>query len=123
MALTCGDTFAISTEFDALREFVRNDVGDDAGRVFAKQKAIIAQEIITGERGTDGHVLTIEGSPQDLTVQLALFNSIPYRIPMTNQYIGHLYVRGHHFNIKTKEASELQVRYAGPDSDPSKITL
>jgi hypothetical protein len=31
--------------------------------VFVKQKPIIAQEIITGERGTDGHVLTVEGRP------------------------------------------------------------
>jgi hypothetical protein len=44
-----------------------------------KQKPIIAQEIITGERGTDGHLLTIEGRPSDQTleVQLALFNSVP----------------------------------------------
>ena len=26
-----------------------------------------------------------------------------YRIPMTNQCIGHPYVRGHHFNIATKK--------------------
>jgi hypothetical protein len=88
MALTCGETFALSSEFNELREFIRNDVGDEAGRVFVKHKPIIAQEILTGQRGTDDHVLTIEGRPQDrtLTVQLALFNSIPYKIPMTGQY-------------------------------------
>jgi len=42
--------------------------------VYREAEAIIAQGIITGERGTDGHVLTIEGRPRDrtLTVQLAL---------------------------------------------------
>jgi len=32
------------------REFIRNDVGDEAGRVFVKQKPIIAQEIVSGQR-------------------------------------------------------------------------
>ena len=124
MALTCGETFAISREFNNMREFIRNDIGVEMGRVFVKQKPIIAQEIITGERGTDGHVLTVEGRPWDRTleVQLALFNSIPYKIPMTGEYIGHYYVRGHHFSLETQEVSELQVMIAGPDFDPSKIT-
>lgn len=124
MALTCGDAFPISREFDDMREFIRNDVGTELGRVFVKQKPIIAQEIISGKRGTDGHVLTIEGRPSDriLEVQIALFNSIPYRIPITREYIGHHYVRGHHFCLETREASELQVTIAGPDFDPSKLT-
>jgi hypothetical protein len=124
MALTCGDTFVLSREFDDMRGFIREDVGDDAGRVFVKQKPIIAQEIITGERGTDGHVLTIEGRPADRTliVQLALFNSIPYKIPMTNEYLGHAFAKGHHFSQATGEVSELRVEYAGPNFDPSKIT-
>lgn len=124
VALTCGDAFLLSPEFDDLREFIRNDVGDATGRVFVKQKAIIAQEIITGERGTDGHVLTVEGRHNDRTlmVQLALFNSIPYEIPMTKQYLGHPYVKGHHFNTETREVSELEAKFAGKDFDPSKIT-
>ena len=124
MALTCGGAFPISREFDDMREFIRNDVGAETGRVFVKQKPIIAQEIITGERGTDGHVLTIEGRPSDRTleVQLTLFNSIPYKIPLTREYIGHHYVRGHHFSLGTREASELQVMIAGPNFDPSKLT-
>ena len=114
----------MSSEFDDLSKFIRNNIGDGAGRVLVKQKPIIAQEIITGERGTDGHVLTIEGRPQDrtLTVQLNLFNSIPYGIPMTDQYIGHTYVKGHHFSNDTKAVSELQAKFAEPDFDPSQIT-
>ena len=124
MALTCGETFALSSEFNKLREFIRNDVGDEAGRVFVKHKPIIAQEILTGQRGTDDHVLTIEGRPRDrtLTVQLALFNSVPYKIPMTGQYIGHPYVKGHHFSHETGKALELAAKYAGPDFDPNTIT-
>jgi hypothetical protein len=124
MALTCGDTYPLSREFNDAREFIRNDVGSEAGRVFVKPKPIIAQEIITGERGTDGHVLTIEGRPADRTleVQLALFNSVPYQIPLTRGYIGHAFAKGHHFNLYTGKVEELQVKYAGPDFDPSKIT-
>lgn len=124
MALNCGETFVLSRGFDEMREFTRNDVGDDIGRVFVKQKPIIAQEIITGERGTDGHVLTIEGRPADRTliVQLTLFNSIPYIIPMTQEYLGHAFAKGHHFSLETGEVSELKAEYDGPNFDPSMIS-
>lgn len=124
MALACGDTFVLSREFDDMRGFIRNDLGDAAGRLFVKQKPIIAQEIITGQRGTDGHVLTIEGRPSNRTVmvQLALFNSIPYEIPMTREYPGHAFLKGHHFNQETSEVSDLRAEYAGPNFDPSMIS-
>jgi HNH endonuclease len=124
MALTCGETFVLSSEFNDMRKFIRSDVGDEAGRVFVKGNPIIAQEIITGERGTDGHVLTVEGRPADRTleVQLALFNSIPHKIPMTKQYPGHAFAKGHHFNTETGEVSELEAKYAGPNFDPGKVT-
>jgi len=124
VAFIYGDTFVLSGEYDDMREFIRNDVGDEAGRVFVKHKPIIAQEILSGQRGTDGHVLTVEGRPKDtaLEVQLALFNSIPYKIPMTKEYLGNPLAKGHHFSFESGEASELRTEYAGPDFDPSKIT-
>ena len=123
MAMTCGDSFALARDFDDMREFIRNDVGDEMGRVFVKHKPIIAQEILSGQRGTDGHVLTVEGRPADSTleIQLALFNSIPYRIPMTRNYIGHRFAKGHHFSLESGEVSELKTMYAGPNFDPSTI--
>lgn len=124
MALICGDKFAIASECDDTREFIRNDRGSEPGRVFVKQKPIIAQEIITGERGTDGHVLTIEGRPADrlLEVQIALFNSVPYQIPITREYVGHKFARGHHFSLHDGRVEELTVKYAGPNFDPGTIT-
>jgi len=71
MAFTCGHTFATSREFDDMRQFIRYDAGDEAGRVFVKEKPIIAQEIVTGQRGTDDHVLTVEGRPADRTLQVS----------------------------------------------------
>ncbi|MGF7183227.1 hypothetical protein [Tunturiibacter psychrotolerans] len=107
-----------------MRDFIRNDVGDEAGRVFVKGKPITAQEIVTGERGTDGHVLTVEGrrAERTLEMQLALFNSIPYKIPMTNQYPGHAFAKGRHFSPGTDKVTELGAKYAGKNFDPSKIT-
>jgi hypothetical protein len=114
----------LSEQFDDVRIFIRNDQGDQAARVFAKSKPIIAQEIITGEHRLYGHVLTVEGKPQDRTieVQLALFNSIPYRIPMTHEYSGDPFAKGHYFSLVNGEASELRVTYVAPDFDPSTIT-
>ena len=100
MALTCGATFVLAKGFDGMREFIRYDIGDARNRVFLKQKAIIAQEIISGTRGADGHVLTVEGRLTDrmVEVQVALFNSIPYRIPM-GEYVGDRFAKGHYFCV------------------------
>jgi hypothetical protein len=124
MAFICGETFAISRENNDTREFVRNDLGSEFGRVIDRKKPIIAQEIITGQRGTDGHILAIEGRPADRTleVSITLFNSIHYRIPITREYIGHGFARGHVFNPHTKKVEELSVKYAGRDFNPSKLT-
>jgi hypothetical protein len=122
MALICGEDFVLSSEFDDMRAFVRYDVGESTGRAFVKQKPIIAQEIISGERMTDGHVLGLEGRPKDRTIeaQVALFNSIPYRIPL-GDYLGHPFARGHFFCVNTWESSELRTAYAGPNFDPNSI--
>ena len=124
MALTCGETFPLSKAFDNMRAFIRYDIGEETGRVFVKQKPIIAQEIVSGQRATDGHVLTVEGRPRDSTLemQLALFNSIPYRIPMTREYIGHRFSKGHHFAIESRQVSELRTTYAGPNFDRSTMS-
>ena len=45
------------------------------------------------------------------------------KIPMTKEYIGHPYAKGHHFSLETGEVSELQVMYADPSFDPDKVTL
>lgn len=125
MAFICGETFAISRENNDTREFVRNNVGSEMSRVSDRQKPIIAQEIITGERGSDGHILAIEGRPVDRTleVNMTLFNSVHYRIPITKEYIGHRFARGHVFNPHTKKVAELMVRYAGRDFRPQQNDL
>jgi HNH endonuclease len=126
MAHTCGQQFALSSSFDAMRSFVRCDSGDpdDAeGRAFLKSNPIIAQEIVHRKHVTDGHVLTIDCRPHDrvVEVQVALFNSIHYRIPMCRDYLGHRFTRGHHFSVHTGEASEMRTAIAGPDFDPSSL--
>jgi hypothetical protein len=121
-ALTCGSQFVLSSEYDDIRSFIRYDKGTDEGRVFVKHKPIIAHEIINGQRITDGHILTLEGRTDAiLEVQLALFNSIPYRIPLTRQYQGHRYIKGHHFDLETRKVSEMMTAITGPDFDPQKF--
>jgi len=123
MALTRGPDFALSDSFDGLRSFIRYDVGGAEGRAFVKRKPIIAQEIIRSERWTDGHVLTIEGRPRDriVEVQVALFNSIPYQIPMCRDYQSDWFAKGHHFDTQDWTVSEMRVEIAGPDFDPASL--
>jgi hypothetical protein len=123
MALTQGPQFVLSASFDSLRSFIRYETGGAEGRMFVKPKPIIAQEIIRDERWTDGHILTIEGRPKDdiVEVQVAIFNSIPYQIPMCRDYQDEWFAKGHHFDTHDWTVSELKVAIAGPDFDPASL--
>jgi hypothetical protein len=70
------------------------------------------------------NILAIEGRPADRTleVDIALFNSVHYQIPITREYLGHGFARGHFFNPHTKKVEELTVKYAGRGFDPNKLT-
>ena len=121
MALIKGPDFALLPSFDNTRSFIRYEIGGAESRAFIKPKAIIAQEIIRDQRWTDGHVLTIEGRPTDGVVeaQVALFNSIPYQIPLCRDYRGDWFAKGHHFRTEERKVEELRVEIAGPTFDPS----
>jgi HNH endonuclease len=123
MALIKGPDFALSPSFDSLRAFIRYDQGGAEGKMIIKQKPIIAQEIVRAERWTDGHILTIEGRPKDRIVegQVALFNSIPYQIPLCRDYRGEWFAKGHHFHTEDWTASELRVEIAGEGFDPASL--
>jgi hypothetical protein len=123
MALIKGPDFALSPSFDSMRAFVRNDIGGSQGRTYIKPNAIIAQEIIKNERWTDGHVLTIEGRPKDGTVlaQVALFNSIPYQIPLCRHYTGEWFAKGKHFHTQDRTVSDLKVQIVEEEFDLSSI--
>ncbi len=123
MALTCGQQFSLSQSFDELRSFIRNDSGEDESRAFVKHKPILAHEIVYGDRRTDGHILAIDCRPSDrvVEVQIALFNSFPYRIPMCTDYPGHRFMKAHHFDTQTWEVSEMRVAIAGPNFDPASL--
>jgi hypothetical protein len=123
MALIKGPYFALSASFDSMRAFIRYDIGGAADRAYIKPDAIIAQEILRNERWTDGHVLTIEGRPKDSTVlaQVALFNSIPYQIPLCRDYIGEWFAKGKHFHTQDWTVSDLKVQIVERGFDPSSI--
>jgi hypothetical protein len=111
MAFQCHPQFSRSSSFDALRAFIRKDLGEGEGRVFVKNEPIVAEEILHGKRVTNGHVLTIDCRPYDRVVeaQVALFNFIPYRIPMCRDYPGPSFTRGHHFDLDDWKASEMRI--------------
>jgi hypothetical protein len=117
LALVCGQEFALAPCFDEMRSFIRFEIGDAHSRVFLKKEPIIAQEILSGERYTDGHVVIAEGKCEDRVVesQLALFNSLPYRIPLSRDYRGPSFAKGHHFDVHTGKASEMRHEIAGPE--------
>jgi hypothetical protein len=123
MALIKGSDFALSPSFDSMRAFIRYEIGGAEGRAYIKPNAIIAQEILKNERWTDGHILTIEGRPKDANVlaQIALFNSIPYHIPLCRDYRGEWFAQGKHFHTETWTVSDLRVQIVEEGFDTSSI--
>jgi hypothetical protein len=109
LAWVAGAEFALRSEFDGMRNFVRSGTEPSHGGVYVGPRPILAQEILGETRITDGHIITIEAKPDEHRVQaqLSLFNSLKYRIVLSGNYDGIWFAKGHHFDVQRWEVSEL----------------
>jgi hypothetical protein len=80
-----------------------------AGIVYVGNSPILANERIAGMQLTDGHIITLEGIPEQKQIEsrLSLFNSLKYRILLSSSHSGVWFAKGHHFDIHSREVSEL----------------
>lgn len=109
LAFVAGDEFARKPDFDPVRSFVRYGVEPHEGIVLLSRNPILADELVAGRQVTDGHILTVEVLTDRRRIQarLALFNSFQYRIILASNYGGIWFAKGHHFDVRSKECTEL----------------
>ena len=110
LAWVTGAEFALRPDFDALRNFVRYGTEPATEIVRVGRRPILANEIVTGTQMTNGHVITVEAMPEKALVlaQLALFNSLKYRIVLSESYSGVWFAKGLHFDIEERSVTELE---------------
>jgi len=109
LAWVAGPEFALRPEFDEVRSFIRYGIEPSGGIVYVSSRPILAQERFGGAKITEGHLLAVEAIPERhrVEVRLALFNGLSYRIPLSRSYGGIWFAKGHHFDIRSGEISEL----------------
>lgn len=108
LAFVAGDEFARKPDFDPVRSFIRCGAPDE-GIVLLSRKPILADELVAGRKVTDGHIVTVEALTDKRRIEsrLALFNSFQYRIILASDYGGPWFAKGHHFDVHSKECTEL----------------
>ena len=109
LAWVRGPEFVLGPEFDQVRSFMRYGTEPSAGIVYVGNSPILANERIAGMQLTDGHIITLEGIPEQKQIEsrLSLFNSLKYRILLSSSHSGVWFAKGHHFDIHSREVSEL----------------
>jgi hypothetical protein len=111
MAWVAGPDFALRPEFDEARSFILYGTEPPKDIVRVMRRPILADELFSGSRITDGHVVTINANPDQDRVEalLSLFNSVRYRIILAPAYNGLWFAKGHVFEIRSRTIRELRV--------------
>ena len=111
MAWVAGAEFALRPEFDEARSFIRygTETAKDIVRVL--RRPILAEELFSGLKITDGHVIALNANPDQNRVEalLTLFNTMRYRVILAPAYSGLWFAKGHHFDIHSRRIRELRV--------------
>jgi hypothetical protein len=101
--------FALRPEFDPVRSFIRYGTESATGIVYFNTRPILANEMLAGTQVTEGHIVTVEAMPEKRKIEsrLSLFNSLKYRVILSADYDGLWFAKGHHFDVHTREVTEL----------------
>jgi hypothetical protein len=106
LAFVCGSAFALGSDFDVIRNFVRYGDMPDYDLVIEQFDPILRDDS-PQRRQTSGHLLTVSwaASGVDLVGQVSLFNSVTYAVSLARGYSGAVWrpVRsGLHFNLRKR---------------------
>jgi len=111
LALTAGSDFAAQESFNGVRSYVRYGTNPGYRIVSASGNAILEYDTAT-LRQTKGHLITLDwsGSGQHIVAQVGLFNTIAYRVVLTQRFSGVWRpVRSrHHFDVEQRRVQEFR---------------
>ena len=101
--------FALRREFDPVRSFIRYGTESSTGIVYFNTRPILANERLAGTQVTEGHIVTVEAMPEQRRIEsrLSLFNSLKYKVVLSHEYQGLWFAKGHHFDVHSREVTEL----------------
>jgi hypothetical protein len=106
-----GADLALGRSFDPIRKFIRDGTEPPWRAVTPGRHRILAGET-DAIRYTNGHVLTLEANPftGSIIVRVALFNDITYVVRLCRRFSGiwRDFSAGHHFDIDTREVTQLR---------------
>ena len=108
-----GKEFVLHSDFNPIRNYIRNGIKVSYPLIRAVNKAILGDEIKSRKRKL-GHIITINWAPDKISViaQVSLFNWITYYVCLAKSFSGeHRNItRGSFFNVNTYEILELGIK-------------
>lgn len=112
LAYTKGADFVLRSDFDLIRNYVREGkLPANAQFVGPVKKPILAGDTPSWSQ-TNGHVVTCQWDQTRYALlgQVALFNTTPFHVLLCHHYTGlwHDFSSGHHFDIEHHWVSELK---------------
>lgn len=109
LTFIAGKEFVLKTDFDGIRRFIRYGEGNHNEYFGVNEPPILHIDRIFNIQTTTGHLITVGWDGMNLVSRLSIFNITTYLIKLCNNYEG-IWIplkSGHHFDIHTKEISEL----------------
>jgi len=110
MANRAGVDFALHSDFNAIRSFIRHGTPPAHPIVLPSQAPILFDDR-PHLRQTKGHLITVFWAhARDLIAQVSLFNEITYTVRLVGRFTGiwRPIAYGHHFDIETRKAEPLR---------------
>jgi hypothetical protein len=111
LALAAGEGFALSDNFNGIRNFIRYDVGQSEDYFIPNQPPILHDDKIFNVKTTQGHLIILERRGNKVISKVSLFNLYTYLIILCKHYSGIWFKlsSGHHFDVNSRDVSKLKM--------------
>lgn len=112
LAFVAGSDLVLSTNFDGIRRFIRNDEGDSTHFFAVNLPPILYDDQRlekVGVKVTEGHIIIVGWRDKRVLSKVSLFNTQTFAINLCQDFKGiwRPVKSGHHFDVKTKQVTKL----------------
>jgi hypothetical protein len=112
LAYCRGNDFALRSDFDPIRHYIRNGVTTTQPFVLVTNNPILVGDC-SQYRQTDGHLIIVDwnSTHEGIVCSLSLFNHLTYHVNLCSNFSGLWYPLsdGRHFDLRTLTISEVRV--------------
>jgi hypothetical protein len=112
LAYIMGKDFVLSEDFNGVRNFIRNGLGNSRDYFGVNEPPILFYDRIFRKyniRVTSGHLVVVEWQRTNLISKVSIFNMNTYLVKLCRNFKGiwRPIRSGHHFDVESKEVSRL----------------